>query len=546
MATKKKPSFVKLFSYFKPYRFATFFSVAALIITALSILSYGYLARMLVDDIANSKEVAKYFYLSAFVAISLALSVGGFFRSYLINNTSFKIVSDLRKEMFVKCLNFPMNFFDSNSPDKLSNVILKDLEDIFNLFTKNITFFLRNLILFIVGFVLMITISFKLFMVMLTSFILLSLPVIALVKNFKISFVKFKGCNSDLSGFVSQSLHFIKLIKSSNAQNRLESDLELYSSEMMIIFRKKMLLQSLMVAVAILFSFVAIAAILFFGSDQVIKGFISQGDFTSFIFNAVISSVAVVGLAQSLVQIIKIVKNADDSFAVLQSFSEALEEGDNLDLEDIKKIEFKNVNFSYRGESVLVLKDLSFEIVIGNKLLLNAPSGSGKSTIFSLMLRFYEIADGGVIVDGKSLSNYSISSIRDNIYFTMQDSFLLSGSVYDNLVFPNCSKTKAEIQNIIDNQECLAFINNLPSGIDTDIGSHGTMLSGGQKQRVSILRALISDAKMLIFDESMSQLDSKNEKAVFNLINIMLEGRTAIFVCHKVNSDFEFDSVISL
>ncbi len=535
----------KLFSYFGPYKFLIFLAALALIVTAGSILSYGFLARKLVDEAAAG--AANYNdYFVAFLCISAALAISGFFRSYLVNSIAFDVVTNLRKQVFAKCLDFPIKFFDNNGSQILSNAIIRDLENIFNIFTKNITFFLRNILLFVSGFVLMMIVSIKLFSIMLLSFVLLSLPIFVLVKSFKSAFAKYKNLDSNYSEFISQSLHFIKLVKSSNAQSRIAEDVANFNYNLSLIFRQKILMQSLMIAVAILFSFSAIAIILFFGADAINNNKLAVGEFTSFIFNAVISSVALVGLAQSLAQIIKISRSATDCFKILSDDSEDLDKGELLNLDDYQNIALDNVSFSYPCKQEKILDNLSMNIAVGSKTIINAPSGSGKSTIFSLLLRFYEIDSGSIKFDNKSISGFKISSLRDNIYFTMQESFLLTGSVYENLTFPNVKLSKGQIQKIIDSESCLEFINKLPSGIDTNIGSHGAKLSGGQKQRIAILRALISNAKLLIFDESMSQLDSDNEKEVFSLIEKMRSGRTVVFVSHKSHSNFSYDKVIDL
>lgn len=546
MTPSKKNVILKLFSYFKPYKCSVFFALLALICTAGAIVSYGFLARVLVEAISNNEDVNSLFYFKVFCCISAVLAIAGFFRSYLINTISFRVISLLRQDVFAKCLNFPMKYFDNEGYNSVVNVILKDLQEVFNLFAKNVTFFLRNLLLLFAGLFLMISISPKLLLVMLLVVVVLFFPLIYLIKKFKKSFSEFKEVDSGFSSFVSQSLHFVKLIKSSNAQLRITEDMKSNSADLLMLFDKKIFLQSLMVAVAILFSFLAIALIIFFGSNFVAEGLLTYAQFTSFLFNAVIFSIAMVGLAQCLAQIIKITKSASDSFAIFEGFSEDLSKGRILNLGGYKELTFDNVSFSYPCKDEKVLDSLSFKVELGSKVLLSATSGSGKSTIFSILLRFYEIGSGSILFDSDDLKSFSVASVRDSIYFTMQDSFLLSSSVCENLIFPDLKIPKQDIKKLISTEKSLHFINNLPDGIDTNIGSHGAKLSGGQKQRISILRALLSDAKILIFDESMSQLDSENEREMFSLIDRMTIGKTVIFVSHKSNNDLSFDKIIEL
>lgn len=550
---KKKGVFYRINKLFLPYKIRIFFALLALAVTTGSILLYGSVAKNFIDDSvgASKGEVEAGAFLFAFLAITVALAISGFFRSYLINDVALKIANDLRKKVFAKAICLPVQYFDNNGYSDIVSRINHDISEIFNIFTKNITFFLRNLILSVAGVALLSLINIKLFAIMLFSVLASLLPIFMLAKSLKSRFSKVKDSASKLNSFVEESLLCVKIIKSFNGEEKSTIDYENSAESMFVIERYKSILQSVTISIAIFFAFSAIALVLYFGALDVFSGNMSVGIFSEFVFYAVILSIALVGMAQSLSQILSVRTSAERIFELLDKEVEGVNTANSIDTncsqKDNKAIEFKNVIFAYpckKGQCIL--NDVSFNIARGQKVAIEGGSGSGKSTIFSLLLRFYDLDSGSVTVNGKSICQYNLRSLRDVFSYSMQESFVFSGTILDNITYPNSDFNSDTICKIISECDGFDFVRKLPDGVDSDIGNIGSKLSGGQKQRIAILRSVLSKAEILIFDESTCALDVKNEDLMIDLIDKYAKEKTVIFVSHKINKKLHLDQVIKL
>jgi ATP-binding cassette subfamily B protein len=208
----------------------------------------------------------------------------------------------------------------------------------------------------------------------------------------------------------------------------------------------------------------------------------------------------------------------------------------------IARVEFANVQFSYRfGERVI--RNLSFVAEPGKVTALVGPSGGGKSTIFNLILRFYEVDGGAILIDGQDIGKVSRRSLRDQIAYVGQDVFLFRGSVRDNIALGRPSASDDEIVAAAKAAYAHAFIMSFPRGYDTEVGEHGTQLAGGERQRIAIARALLKDAPVILLDEATASLDSESEREVQRAIERLCFGRTTIVIAHRLHTVVDADRI---
>lgn len=214
-----------------------------------------------------------------------------------------------------------------------------------------------------------------------------------------------------------------------------------------------------------------------------------------------------------------------------------------MKLEKMKgHIVFKNVSFKYKD--VPVIKDFSLDIKPGQKVALVGPSGSGKSTITNLLLRFYDIQDGDLAIDGVSIKKYSSASYRDHIGVVLQEPFLFSGSIRDNIAYAKNGATKSEVERAAAMANVDEFVSELEEGYDTIIGENGTSLSGGQKQRLAIARAILKNPSVLILDEATSALDTVSEFLVQAALDNLMNNKTTIIIAHRLSTIKNADVIV--
>lgn len=552
MDTSSQNSFYRISGFFRPYKIKVFFAALALFVTAASILLYGHIAKIFIDQgvsLDDNSQIDSFF--TSFVVLTVLLAISGYVRSYLINNISLNIINDLRKKIFTNSLRFPAVYFDNNGYGDILSCINSDVNELFNAFTKNVTFFLRNAILFCGGFIFLWIASFKLFLIMLAAILIAFVPIFLLAKKMRISSKNTKELTSKAYCFMEESFSFIKIIKSLGAEGKSGVGFIEMSDRLLNQERAKIKLQSAIVSISIFFAFFAVALILYFGALDVVSGKITAGDLSAFIFYAVILSIALVGLTQSIMQILSIGQSAKRIFLLLDEECEDFSVGDEVgvrkDSGSENIIEFRDVSFSYaRSSEQKVLDGFNLKIKKGIKLLIRGDSGCGKSSIFSLLLHFYDVSSGDIFINNRSIKDYKLSALRGLFSYVMQDSFIFSGSLFDNIAYHNNKISKSQVSAIVASCQAFDFIKDLPEGLDSDVGNIGAKLSGGQKQRISILRSILNDSQILIFDEAVSALDANNEKLMIDLIKQHAKNKTLIFVSHKSNVGIEFDEIIDL
>jgi ABC-type multidrug transport system fused ATPase/permease subunit len=221
------------------------------------------------------------------------------------------------------------------------------------------------------------------------------------------------------------------------------------------------------------------------------------------------------------------------------------------DLATIEKIKgnvtFKNVAFSYHSrKEIKVLKDVSFTANFGQKIAIVGPSGTGKSTIASLLLRFYNIDEGEILIDGKNIYDFDLENLRGNMSIVPQDVILFGGTIRENIAYGKPNATEEEIVTASKQANAYNFIESFPEKFETIVGERGIKLSGGQRQRIAIARALLKNPSILILDEATSSLDSESEKLVQEALEILMQGRTSIIIAHRLSTIRSADQILVL
>jgi len=289
---------------------------------------------------------------------------------------------------------------------------------------------------------------------------------------------------------------------------------------------------------------IAIAGALMYGGYRVIGTNAAPGQFISFITAFLLAYEPAKRLARVNIDLNTMLIGARMLLEIVDS---PASEPDDSDKPALKlthaKVEFRDVSFAYRPEQ-LVLKSMNFVARPGKVTALVGPSGGGKSTILSLLLRFYEVGDGAVVVDGQPISDCSRISLRQQTAYVGQDVYLFRGSIRENIAFGKRHATEEEIIAAARAACAHDFIMSFPRGYDTQVGEHGTQLSGGQRQRVAIARALIKDAPIILLDEATAALDSESEKFVQEAIAHLCRNRTTIVIAHRLHTIMHADQIL--
>lgn len=537
-----------LIPYFKPYKREVVFALLALLITALMVLFFGKAIKYLIDfGFSQRDQFSLNLILIIFVLAVAIMSVAGYYRSYLINSASEKVIADLRKKIYDHVIRVSAEFFEITKTGDVVSRLSVDTAILYNVLSNTISFLLRNLILFLGGMFFLFITSPKLSIVSFLLIFIATMPIFVLGRLVKNLSHKSQASSSFVSSHIEESVNGIKTIQSYLCEDKEVRNFNNFVDNSLKIALEKIRIKSLMVAMVICLAFGSIAVIILIGSQDVIHNKITSGDLSSFLFYSIISATSLAALSQIAGQLQSASASAERIFELLEIKSPVKEKIDAEKFIETKNIDikFNNVFFSYPSRKDFnILQNFNLEIQRGQSIAIVGSSGSGKSTILQLLLRFYDIDSGSISLNSQDIRNLSFSDLRKNFSYISQDCFIFSGTILENIAYVDKSITSEAVEKIIEDNSALHFIKNLPLGIHSFVGEKGIKLSGGERQRIAIARAIIKDSPILLLDEATSALDNQNEKYINQAMLDFARDKTIITVAHKLSSIINADKII--
>ena len=542
-----------LIPYLLPYKKDVILALIALGITSLTILFFGKAVKYIIDvGFVERNQKLLNLIILAFVIAVLIMAVAGFYRSFLINSVSEKMIGDLRKKIYDHLIRVSAEFFESTKTGDVISRLSVDSVAVVNLVSNTLPFLIRNSLLFGGGLIFLFTTSPKLSVISLMLIFVAILPIIILGRKVKNLSKKNQIALANVSAHIEETINGVKTIQSYLCEDKEVRNFFNFVDQGVVIALQKIRIKALMIAVVIGIAFLSVALVVLVGSKDVIDKKITSGDLSAFIFYSMICATSLVALSQIAGQI----QNASGAiirlFELLEIKSPVSEDLNytTTDLSVIKDnklitIDFKSVNFSYPSrKELLILKNFNLQIPYKQKIAIVGLSGSGKSTIFQLLLRFYDVNSGMISLNNLDVRSMSFADLRENFSYISQDCFIFSGTVFENIAYADKSVTIQQVQKIIDDNPALHFIENLPDKLNSYVGEKGIKLSGGERQRIAIARAIIKDSAILLLDEATSALDNKNEQIINRAISGFAKDKTVITIAHKLSSVINCDKII--
>ena len=452
---------------------------------------------------------------------------------------------DMKNEIFEHYQNLPLSFYRKNSTGDLMARISEDVSRVRMYLGPAIMYGLNLLILFPLVISYMISVNAEL-----TLYSLLPLPVLSLSIYFVNNLInerseKIQKSLSSLSTFVQEAFSGIRVLKAfvreEDSARQFAEASEEYKHKSIELTKVNALFFPLIMALVGISTIITVYA----GGMKVIQGEIGYGVIAEFILyvNILTWPVTSLGWVTSIVQRAAASQTRINEFLDIQN--DILSE-ENLEVELDGDIEVKNLSFVYPDSGIKALNDVSFHIRAGQTLGIIGTTGSGKSTIANLLLRMYDPIAGEILLDGKTIQRYSISSLRKQMGFVPQDVFLFSDTIANNIAFGLDHPDMALIEKAAKDADVYQNIIDFPKGFETMLGERGITLSGGQKQRVSIARAIAKEPKIMILDDCLSAVDTKTENAILTALKKIMENRTSIIISHRVSSAKLADQIIVL
>jgi ABC-type multidrug transport system fused ATPase/permease subunit len=541
---------LRIFKYAKNHKWKFFLGLIFLLLTSATALAFPKLMGMLVDCVTN-KDLDKANEIAiALMGILTLQAIFSFFRISLFVNFTENSLSNIRFALYENLVKLPMSFYSQKRVGELNSRISADISQLQDTFTTTIAEFLRQFILIIGGFIILGSISPKLTLMMLAI-----VPVVAVAAVIFGRFIRKYGKKTQDKVAESQVIVEETLQGISNVKAFANEwyEIQRYKNKIKEIVKiaiKGGQYRGYFASFIILCLFGCVVAVVWYGITLTIKGEVEGvGDLISFVLYTTFIGASFGGIAEMYAQIQKAVGATERVFELLEETPEEINTNSKVHtIEKIKgNVTFKNVAFHYPSrKEVQVLKDVNFSAEFGQKIAIVGPSGAGKSTISSLLLRFYDITSGEILVDGKNNHDYDLENLRGNMSIVPQDVILFGGTIRENIAYGKPDATDEEIMQAAKQANALNFVEGFPEKFETLVGERGVKLSGGQRQRIAIARALLKNPSILILDEATSSLDSESEKLVQEALEVLMEGRTSIIIAHRLSTIRNADKILVL
>ncbi len=474
---------------------------------------------------------------AAYLAMRIVDGLAYYYMASVGHIMGTKIETDMRKELFSHLQKLHMGYYDNAKVGTLMSRIAGDLFDVTE-FAHHCPeeFFIAG-IKIIAAFIILCT-----FNVPLTLLVFIVIPpmIVALTlfnRKIKKGFRQQRVEIGELNSQVEDSLLGIRVVKSFANEDVENQKFDKGNKRFFDIKAKNYKYMGLYASTTRFFEGFMYIIVVVAGTLFMMKGHIDPADFVAYLLFVSTLLTSVRRIVEFAEQFQRGMTGIERFYEVIDTIPKITDKENAEVLGDIKgEIEFKNVTFRYSEENEDVLENMSFKIKSGEKVALVGPSGGGKTTICSLIPRFYEVDEGGIYIDDKSIKDVTLKSLRDKIGIVQQDVYLFSGSVKSNIAYGKMDATDEEIVEAAKMAGAHDFIMNLPQGYDTYVGERGVKLSGGQKQRISIARVFLKNPPVLLLDEATSALDNESELVVQKSLEKLSKGRTTITVAHRLTT----------
>lgn len=535
-----KELYLRLFRYAWRYKYVFMASILSLVVLSASNTGFLALIKEVTDEGFVKKTADKKLLLPVLLfGLMIIRGVAGYVSIYTMRSVARRVVEDFRKEMFSKLMLLPVHYFDARSAGALVSKFTYDVERLSISTTRSWLNVLRD-VLTVIGLIgYMLYLDWQLTLVFVTILPFITLYLRKITPKLKANAKSVQSSMGEMTKSAEEAIGGQRIVKIFGAQDfEYQRFAEIVTNNRRIELRLTRI-SGLSSFVVEFFAALALAMVIYYAI-----GTFSVGEFAAF-----------VGALLMLIAPIKHIAAANEDFqiglAAAQSIfdvMDAIPEQDDGTLEIGRakgEIEFKNVTLRYENANGVALDDLSFSIKAGEKIALVGRSGGGKTTLVNLLPRFYELQQGSVLLDGIDIRQMKLRSLREQFALVSQDIVLFNDTIFNNIAYGVLrNATEEEVIAAAKAAHAWDFIQQLPDGLQNEIGDRGVRLSGGQRQRIAIARAILKNAPILLLDEATSALDTESEQHVQAALDALMQNRTSIVIAHRLSTIENADRIM--
>ncbi len=538
--------FNRILSYTKPYGRIFYTTLALTIVIALISPIRPWLVQHTLDNYILRPNASLLWSMTLLMFGLLILeAVLQFFDTFLANLLGQSVIKDMRVQLFKHLLNFRLKYFDTTAIGTLVTRAISDIQTIADVFSQGFLEILGDVLKLLVIIVVMFVSDWRLTLISLSTIPVLLFATYIFKNAIKAAFQQVRTHVARLNAFVQEHISGMNIVQIFNREKEEHAKFEKINAAHRDANIRSIWHYSVFFPVVEILSSITIGLLIWIGAKEVLKGEFTLGSIIAFIMYINMLFRPIRQLADRFNTLQMGMVSSERVFKVLDT-QEVIDRKGSINAQTIRGvIEFKNVGFAYVKDNY-VLKNISFQIKQGETLALVGATGSGKSSIINLLNRFYEYNQGTITIDGINIRDYELGFLRQNIGVVLQDVFLFSDSIKNNISLHNPAINLDQIKRAAEQVGADNFISNFPGGYEYNVMERGATLSAGQRQLLSFIRAYVYNPKILVLDEATSSIDTESEILIQKATEVLTQNRTSIIIAHRLSTIQKADKILVL
>lgn len=541
----------RLFSYLKPYWKMMTMALVLTVLTNVLMSLQPYFTKVAIDDYIVPKVTdGIWLFALAYFATFLFRFIFSYIQEILLNIVGQKVMFDLRSQIFAKLQQIQVSYYDKNPVGRIITRLTSDVDSLNELFTSGVIEGLGDMVVIVAIIAFMFVLDWKLAIVSLVVVPLLIVATNWFRKRARIGFDKVRTRMAKINAFLQEHISGAQTVQLFNAEEKARTRFHKINDEYRDANIETIYYYSIFYPMVEFIGVIGIAVIIWFGGYQILTQTAASGD--------LLKIGTVVAFIQYSQQLFQPIRNLSDKYNILQAAIIASHRiflllDEKIEIESppnpkivekvTGKIEFRNVWFAY-NENEWVMKNVSFTINPGESVALVGHTGSGKTTVTNLLMRFYDVQKGKILLDDVDIRDWDLKTLRENFAVVLQDVFLFSGTIANNIRLGNERIPDEKVEWAAKEVNSDKFIEKLDKGYESVVKERGGGLSVGQKQLISFARALAFEPSILILDEATSSIDTETEQLIQQAVNRIMDGRTSLVVAHRLSTIQRCDKIL--
>ena len=544
-AKDKKGTILRIWRYMEKQKIAMIASIIFVIISTLLNLAVPYMIGVVIDDYIIPKDMDGTFrYLVILGIVYAAAALFTWLQTFLMVRVSLKTIRILRQDLYDKFQTLSLRFFDKRTHGDLMSRVTNDIESLNNALSQSVIQIFSTILMVTGVTIAMFMLNWVLAIVSMMVVPLVIFTTKKIIAYSSSNFIKRQRDLGELNGFIEEAISGNEVITLFGQEEKSFNKFSIVNERLRTSATAADTVSGFLGPINNFINNLGLALIIGIGAVMTVQELATVGIIAAFVnysrqfFRPINQLSTLLNTFQSAIA------GAERVFEIMDESPDLQDRKDALTIDSLKgDVAFSNVHFSYETGKP-ILKNISFNAKAGEKIALVGPTGSGKTTIINLLMRFYEIDSGDIKIDGRSIKDYQISKLREKIGIVLQDTFLFSGSILENIRYGRLEASDEEVINAAKLASAHRFIKHLPDKYDTEITSNGSNLSQGQRQLLAIARAILADSDILILDEATSSIDTKTEIDIQQGLNQLSEGRTSFVIAHRLKTIENADKIL--